>query len=224
MERVIIYGVGKTAQDVYAYFAHGSPYRVAAFTVAREYLEQEKLYDLEVVPFEDVERRFPPRQYKMFIALGTLNLNKVRAEKCVQAKRKGYQLISYVSPKASTRADLVLGENCLIAEMTVVQPHVEIGDNVLIYSGVFIGHYCKIGDHCFIAPHVVLGGGITLGTLSVVGMNATIKENVKVRDECVVGAGALILNDTKEKGVYRGNSAPLMKLRSDNKLIHLLLG
>jgi len=41
----------------------------------------------------------------MFLSISFVGINKLRAEKYDQAKAKGYQLINYVSSKATTWPD-----------------------------------------------------------------------------------------------------------------------
>ena len=59
MEKVVVFGNGRTASHTYFYLTHDSPYEVAAFTVDREYIEEETLFGLPVVPFEDIESIYP---------------------------------------------------------------------------------------------------------------------------------------------------------------------
>jgi carbonic anhydrase/acetyltransferase-like protein (isoleucine patch superfamily) len=46
-------------------------------------------------------------------------------------------------------------------------------------------------------------------------MNATIRNSVKIAQETVIGAGAIILNDTEEKGVYTNKSTIKLDITSD---------
>src|SRR4030065_564530 len=84
------------------------------------------------------------------------------AEKYYQAKEKGYELISYVSPHAVTWPGLVIGDNCFIGDYSVISPFVEIGNNIQICSGSNVGHHCVIKDHCFISPGAVILGSATI--------------------------------------------------------------
>ena len=52
------------------------------------------------MPFEEVEQIYPPSEYSLFIALGYSKINALRKEKFLAAKSLGYQLPSYISPKA----------------------------------------------------------------------------------------------------------------------------
>lgn len=215
MAKVVIFGITEMAELTHFYFTHDTSHEVIAFTVDGNYIKEDSMYGLPVVPFEDVESIYPPNEYKMRVALWYSGTNKLRAEKYYQAKAKGYELINYISSKAITWPGLVIGDNCLILENAVCMPFAKIGNNVTIMIGCSIAHDAVIGDHCFLAGNVALLGGVVVEPYCFLGGNSTIRNNVTIASECVVGAGALILQDTKEKGVYKGNPATLLPKRSD---------
>lgn len=215
MEKVVLFGIGTIASDAYAYLTYDSPYEVAAFTNDREYIKEDTLFELPVVPFEDVESIYPPDEYKMLIAVGYVRVNRLRAERYYQAKAMGYQLISYVSSKATTGPRLIIGENCLIGPNITISPFAEIGNNVLIGAGSIVPHYTVIKDHCFLAGGVALSGRVTVEPYCFLGTNATIRDNVTIARECVIGAGALILEDTEERSVYMGRPTDPLPISSD---------
>jgi sugar O-acyltransferase (sialic acid O-acetyltransferase NeuD family) len=217
MARVVVFGNGEVASVGYFYLTHDSPHDVVAFTVDADYITEDRLFDLPVVPFEEVENLYPPREHKMLVMISYRKVNKLRAEKYYQAKEKGYELISYVSSRATTWPGLVIGDNCFIMENNVLQPFVKIGNNVIMWSGNHIGHHTIIKDHCFLASHVVVSGSVTIEPYCFIGVNATIRDNIRIAKECVLGAGAVILNDTGEKEVYVGKKAELIPKKS-NKL------
>jgi sugar O-acyltransferase (sialic acid O-acetyltransferase NeuD family) len=215
MGKVVIFGATSIAVISHFYLTHDSPYEVEAFTVDRAYLKEKTLCGLPVVPFEDVELIFPPAGYKMLIALGFREVNKLREKKYHQAKEKGYELVNYISSTVTTWPGLVVGDNCFIGEGSIIEPFAQIGNNVFIGSGTLIGHNSVIKDHCFIASHAVVLGGVTMGPCCVLGANATIKDGVTLAGESIFGAGALITQNTREKGVYIARTAELAQKRSD---------
>ena len=202
MSDVVLFGVGDFAQVACEYLRHDSPHEVVAFTVNERYIEEPELLGLPVVPYEQLEERFPPSQCAMFVAVGFSGVNKTRRELYDECKGKGYELISFVSSKAMHLGEVELGDNCFVFEANVIQPFVRIGSNVIIWSGNHIGHHARIGDHCFIASHVVISGNVTIGEETFVGVNATFRDGVSVAPRCLIGAGALVMKDTEEGGVY----------------------
>jgi sugar O-acyltransferase (sialic acid O-acetyltransferase NeuD family) len=206
MRRIVIFGAKAFAEIAHYYFTHDSGYSVAAFTVDAAYLEGGTFKGLPVVPFEEVERRFPPASYGMFVALGIHKVNRQRAAKVAEAEAKGYRLVSFVSSKADVASDLEVRPNTMIMERAGIQPFVQIGRNTVVWSATRIGFHTRIGDHCWIVCPI-FGESVTVGDYAFVGLNATVAPGVTIGKGTVIGAGALILKDTKAFEVYRGQAS-----------------
>jgi sugar O-acyltransferase (sialic acid O-acetyltransferase NeuD family) len=219
MEKIIIFGMKEMAEIAHFYFSNDSAYIIEAFTVNRDFIKEEKFLGLPVLPFENIERYYPTEKFGMFIAVGYSNLNKVRAEKYYEAKNKGYRLVSCINSKIFLWGDTKLGDNCFIGENQTIQPFVNIGNNVTITGGGYISHNSFIGDHCYIAPDVAIGGFAKIGEYCFLGMNATIRNAITIARENIIGAGALILKNTKEKDVYI--SMPTELYQGDSSQIKL---
>jgi sugar O-acyltransferase (sialic acid O-acetyltransferase NeuD family) len=207
-ERIIIIGDSAFAEVAYEYFTHDSEYQVAGFTVEKDYLKRETLFGLPIVPFESVEKTFPPDSHKAFVAIIYTQLNRLRERLYLAAKKKGYSMVSYVSSHAFVWKNVTVGENSFIFEDNTLQPFVKVGNNVIIWSGNHIGHHSVIKDHCFIASHVVVSGFCEVGEYCFLGVNSTIANNVKIAPNCLIGAGALILKDTEAGKVYGSEMTP----------------
>ena len=215
MSRMVIFGAGDIARLAHYYFSRDTEHEVVAFTVDQPYRKQETFLNLPLVDFETIKMSYPPSAHKMFIALSYAGMNKVRAEKYYQAKAAGYDLLSYVSSRCTFLTDNPAGENCFILEDNTVQPFVRIGNNVTLWSGNHIGHDSVIEDHCFLASHIVVSGHVHIHPYCFIGVNATIRNGVTIARETLIGAGAVIMNDTIDKGVYLPTRAKLSRKKSD---------
>jgi sugar O-acyltransferase (sialic acid O-acetyltransferase NeuD family) len=214
MARLVIFGAGDIARLAHYYFSRDSDHEVAAFTVDGTYRQAETFLDLPLCSFEEVVDRFPPPEYKMFVALSYAKMNKLRAEKYDQAKQKGYELLSYVSSRCSFLTDHPVGDNCFILEDNTIQPFVKIGNNVTLWSGNHIGHDSTIDDHCFLASHIVVSGHVHIRNNCFIGVNATLRNSITIAPETLVGAGALVMSDTVAQGVYLPERAKLFAKKS----------
>ena len=168
-----------------------------------------------MVAFETVEQVFPSAEYGMILPISYQKVNRLREEKYLQARAKGYGLVSYVSTRATVFPDLVLGDNCVILDNCVISPFVRIGNNVIVTDGAIIGHHAVLKDHCFVGAGAVILGRVTLGEFCFIGANATVKEEVIVARECVIGTGVVITRNTREYGVYTNPPPRLHRKRSD---------
>jgi len=215
MQKVVIFGTGKMAELAHFYFIHDSENEVVAFTADEQYTIDKQFRGLPLVPFEEVETKYPPDDFKMFVAVGYRRLNTSRAQKYFEAKQKGYELISYVCSKATHWGDTEIGDNCFILENQVLQPFIRIGNNVIIWSGNHFGHNVVIGDHCWLASHIVVSGNVTIDPYCFIGVNASFGDGVTIGRESIIGAGALILRNVREKSVYVARQTELYKLNSE---------
>jgi sugar O-acyltransferase (sialic acid O-acetyltransferase NeuD family) len=172
------------------------------------------LNGLPVVPFEQVENLYPPESYKAFVAISSSCLNRKRKKLFIETKNKGYNFASYISSKAFIWKNVKIGINCFIFENNTLQPFVEIGDNVILWSGNHIGHRTIIEDHCFVSSHCVVSGFCQIGEHSFLGVNSTIENNIKIGIDNFIGAGAVIRKNTENNQIYQCKQTELSKVNS----------
>lgn len=213
-KKIVIFGAGDIAQLAHYYFSTDSEYEVIAFTVDTDYMKETEFCGLPVVSFQDVEQKYPPNEFSIFVALSYSKLNAIRKEKYLEAKKLGYEIVSYISSKATILNDGKIGENCFILEDNTIQPFVTIGDNVVLWSGNHIGHHSIIKDHVFIASHVVISGGVEIDEQCFIGVNATLRDHLKIGARCVIGAGTTLLADAEPEGVYIGSATERSRVPS----------
>jgi sugar O-acyltransferase (sialic acid O-acetyltransferase NeuD family) len=214
MKKIVIFGTGELAQRIFFYLKDSDD-QVMAFCANKSKIDKEVLLDFPVVAFENIEEKFPPSEFSMFIALAYSEMNKKRTKFFDEAKNKGYELYSFIHPSTKIWDEFEMGENCFILANNVIQPFVKLGNNVLIGSNNLISHNTTIGDNCFITSNVTMGGHITMGKNCFVGLSATINQRIKIGNECIVGAGTIISKDINDKEVYAENSSKKLPQSSE---------
>jgi sugar O-acyltransferase (sialic acid O-acetyltransferase NeuD family) len=218
MAQIVIFGAGDIARLAHVYFTRDSEHEVVAFTVDREYRQGDELRGLPLVDFDEVARLYPPDRFQMFVALSYSRMNRVRAAKYEAARGLGYRLVSYVSSRCTFLTDHPVGDNCFILEDNTIQPEVRIGNDVTLWSGNHIGHDAVIEDHCFIASHVVVSGHVRIGAYCFIGVNVTLRNSITIAPRTLLGAGAVILGDTVEGGVYVPQRARLLENKTSDEI------
>ena len=116
-----------------------------------------------------------------------------------------------------------IGKNCKIDSFVYVEEGVVIGDNCKVRSFVFIPTGVTIEDNVFIGPNVtftndkypkVKGDWILLKTLiksgASLGANCVILPGVTVGRRALVGAGAVVTKDVRDKAIVAGNPAVII--------------
>ena len=203
-KKLVIFGANDFAQLARFYFDVDSDYDVCGFVVDREYHNADVFCKLPLVSSDEVESVYPPDDYDMFIAIAYTHLNEVRESKYNEYKRRGYDLATYISSKATCWFEgNEFGDNSFILEDNTIQPYACIGSDTILWSGNHIGHHAVIGNHVFITSHVVLSGRTQVGDNSFVGVNATVNDHVHIGERNVIGSGSLITRDTEPDSLYR---------------------
>ena len=216
MGAVVVFGTGDFASLAHFYLRHDSPHEVVGFTVDAEYLPASGEFEgLPVVPFAEVTTRFPPASCAAFAPLSHLRMNGVRERVYAALKAAGYELISYVSSRATRFPGTAIGDNCFILEDNTLQPFTRVGSNVVMWSGNHLGHHSRIDDHAFVASHVVISGHCTIGRNAFIGVNATLRDGITIGDRTFVTMGSVVTHDTAAGSVVKGNPARASRVTSD---------
>lgn len=200
---LIIVGNSAFAEIAYEYFTHDSDYSIVAFSVERDYLKNDRLFDLPVIDFAELPTHFNPSSHAVFVAATYTQLNRLRTRLAAEAKAWGYALASYVSSRAYIWRNATLGEHCFIFEDNTIQPFVRIGNNCVLWSGNHIGHHSVIRDNCFISSQVVISGYCDIGENSFLGVNATISNNVSVGRDNWIGPSVTVLKNTVSGRLFK---------------------
>ena len=205
MNKVIIFGINDFAELAYYYLTNDSKYEVVAFCVNLNYIKNNNtLNNLPIIPFENIDETYPPDKYLFFAPMAPTRMNRDRESIYLKIKEKGYTLISYISSKAIILTETI-GENCFILENNVIQPFVEISNNVILWSGNHIGHHSRIGESVMFTSHVVLSGNCIVEKYSFFGVNSTIRDGITIAEGSFISMSACITKNTTPWKMYTGN-------------------
>jgi sugar O-acyltransferase (sialic acid O-acetyltransferase NeuD family) len=202
MPNIVVFGAGKIADVFHTLAGADSALSLAGFTCDRAFITGPQFHGLPLVPFEDVETVFPPSDFAMFVAVGYQELNAVRAERCRQAREKGFRLVSLVSPQAHIPSTCTFGENCFIMDGASLQPYARLGEGVFVWNGAVVGHHATIGDHCWLASNCTVSSAAVIEPRCFLGVNAAIGHSITIGARSIIGAASVITRSTAPDGVY----------------------
>lgn len=219
MEKIVLFGLGMIAEVAYHHILRDKAFDIVALACDPDWLEQATQSrlarsGLPLVGFDRIEQMFPPQHHAMFVAIGYHGMNQLRAERCQQARDKGYRLVSYISPRADTGPWADIGDNCLVLDGAGIQPGASIGHNVSLWNNTLIGHHSRVDDHCWIAAGSTLGGRAHLGERCFVGLGATIGGDLSIGAEAFIGAGARVTRNAAARSVFIERDTELYRLDS----------
>lgn len=214
MNGVIIFGDRENSEVLAYYIKKDSGKRFLGFTVDGEYLREDKLHGHPVIAYEELKSKQKEGGLELMAPLSPGGMNKKRESVFNRLKKDGFKLGSYISTKSVVCTDII-GENTFVLEGNVLQPFVEVGSNVLLWSGNHIGHHTKIADHVMITSHVVVSGRCNICSYSYLGVNSTVRDGVTVAEGTFLTMGASLNVDTDPWSVYRGEVAVKTKIPSN---------
>lgn len=204
MPDVIIFGTGDYALQAHYYLTTDSPHRVVAFSMTPDRCRDDSFLGLPLVPFEAIERKFPPADFAFFVPMSGRRMNRDRADFYLAAKTKGYRIVSYISSRALVLTEDI-GENCFILEGANVQPFAKIGNNTTIWSQTHVGHHTAIGDHVFVSAGVGISGRCVVGDYSYLSLHAAVDAGRTVAEGTLAGISCVISRDTEPWCIYTGH-------------------
>ena len=197
MKNLVIFGVKEYAEVASYYFENHSEYKILAYTVDDQFVEESKINNYDVIPFSEVfSQKNIDKNTDFFIAIGYSKGNSVRKKVYEKLKGSGVNFASFISQDATIASNVKIGEHVFILEQNNIQTFCEIGNNVVLWSGNHIGHHSKIGNHTFVTSHVVVSGGVAIGESSFLGVNSTIVDHISLKEESFIKANALISKST----------------------------
>lgn len=121
-------------------------------------------------------------------------------------------LARIVSREAFVDPTAKIEEGAVILAGTLIDQKVKIGLNNFLSLGCSVSHETVIGANTYFAPRVTICGRCHIGRNCFLGAGCIIRDGVSIADNVTVGAGAVVVKDIENQGVYVG--CPAKKLDS----------
>lgn len=206
MKKAVIFGLTQFSEILTFYLSSAAEYKIEAYTVNAGYVPGggggASVYNSRpVVAFETIERCYPPEEYGMFVCVGYSQMNQIRERVVLQAKEKGYEILSYIHPTATVLTDKI-GEGAVVMERAVIGPFVKMGIGNVFWADSHVAHHTSMGNYNFFTISVAVAGNIVIGNNCFFGNNCTIKNGIHISDYTLVGAGCYVAHDTKAYSVH----------------------
>ena len=119
----------------------------------------------------------------------------------------GLPWATVVHPSALLGWGAELGAGCFLGPRAVLNPFVRLEAQVVVNTGAILEHDVAVGRGSHLAPGAVIGGGTRIGAFATIGLGACVRDHVVIGDHCVVGMGAVVLEDLPPGAWVAGNPA-----------------
>jgi len=177
------------------------------------FIEPDFILDRESTPKEILGKPVLPysavdiNKHIVSLAMGD---SKIR-EKSISQLPKGLEFITLIHPSAVISPWVEIGEGAVICAGTIITCDIKIGKHAQLNLNTTIGHDCVIGDFFTTAPNVNISGNCTFGNHVYFGTSSSIKQGISIKENTVIGMGAIVTKDIEEPGVYVGIPAKKLK-------------
>lgn len=124
----------------------------------------------------------------------------------------GVKWYTAVHPSASISAvHTSIGEGSVVMANAVINPYAQIGRHCIINSSATVEHDNIIEDFAHISVRAALAGTVRIGRRTWIGVGATVSNGISVCQDCMVGAGAVVVRNIETPGTYVGIPARKVK-------------
>lgn len=143
-----------------------------------------------------------------------LGNNKLRVKFLMYARELGYETPNYIHPSVIISPHVKIGNGVYILLGTTIMPHTVIKDFVMISMGVHLAHHNVLEEGVFLSTGCNFGASIHAHKYAYCGISSTIMTGIhELGEDCLVGAGAVVIKDVPEKAVIAGVPAKVLRIK-----------
>ena len=136
-----------------------------------------------------------------FVAIGSNSVREKVQEKLIE---EGLNVVSLIHPSAVLGTDVEVGIGTAVMAGVVINTSTRIGKGCIINTSASLDHDNMIEDYAHISPGAHLAGTVNVGRRSWLGIGSVVSNNISVCDDCIIGAGAVVIQNITEPGTYVG--------------------
>lgn len=153
-------------------------------------------------------------QYGVEAVYCPLGNNKFRVKYLSYAKDLGYHTPNYIHPSVIISPNVTIGNGVYILLGTTIMPYVTIKDYTMISMGVHLAHHTVLEEGVFLSTGCNFGASIVARKYAYCGISSTIMTGLhELGEDCLIGAGAVVIRDVEPKAVVAGVPAKVIKYK-----------
>lgn len=124
---------------------------------------------------------------------------------------KGGEFINIIHKSSSIGRNTLIGKGCIICENVGISCDIKIGNFVTFQSYAMVGHDANIGNYSHLGVRTFMGGYSSVGDTTTLQTSSIVLPHVKIGNNCVAGAGAVVIRKVKDDTTVFGNPATVLK-------------
>ena len=155
---------------------------------------------------------------EVYLALGTYRSWRT-CELFHEFSARGIKFARLIAPTAHISPSAVIGENALIFGGVFVGQEAMIGHLFTAHGGAVVEHHCTVGNNVLLGPAVTLAGLTQIEDHCFLGSGTCTKPRIRVGAGTMTGAGSVIISDIPPGVIAAGAPAAAQRpVRDDDEV------
>ena len=150
---------------------------------------------------------------EVIVAIGN---NTLRVNKINHYFDFGIKIATIIHPKAVISRFSKIEVGSIVSENAIVGPFAVLDKGCRIGPNGIVCHDCNLGVGVNLSPKTIMGGSCNIGDKTWICIGSTLSDHINIGNNCVVGAGAVVLKDMPDNALIVGAPA-FVKKYYDNK-------
>lgn len=174
---LLIYGAGGLGSEIYelALRNNKDKSRWEQIYCIDDFAEEGKFNGIDRIHFTSWTQIANKNELECVVAVGEPKQREFLYEKI---RKSGIRIATLIDDTAIVSSTAVIGEGVVVREYTMIGPHSQVDENVLMQPYSCIGHDIQIGMHSVLSAFCVVGGQSIIEEQVYIGMHAAIKEKI----------------------------------------------
>lgn len=167
-------------------------WNILGFLDDNEYILGKEINGYKVLgKVKDVEKY--PQSYYICAVGGSMIREKIIRE--TKAVKPAIRFATLIDPGVEMSDNVSLGEGVIICTHTIITVNISIGNHVIINLDCTVGHDAIIQDYVTLYPSVNISGCVDIGKCTEIGTGTHIVQGMVIGEKSIIGAGSVVVRD-----------------------------
>lgn len=167
-----------------------------------------QVFDYRIIGVDDDICRYVDKA-EFMITVGFIKNPALRIKLFNKVKDAGGKLATIISPIAYVSRYATIGEGTIVMHKATICAEAKIGCNCIINTMVDVDHGAQIGNFTHLSVNVLVAGEAKIGERCFCGIGSIISNQIVIVSDVILGAGALVIKNIVESGIYIGSPSKL---------------
>ena len=122
----------------------------------------------------------------------------------IKQTKGSIKFATLIDPSVICSSTVKIDEGSIICAGSILTVNITIGKYVIINLDCTIGHDATINSYTTLYPSTNVSGNVIIEKDCEIGTSVQIKQGISIQENCKIGAGAVVVKNIQEPGIYVG--------------------